>query len=191
MIPTVDKNSRGWVSSIFCRRLYVCLSHLIVESLHIFNVQWFEAVPRWRDEVEADVDAGVGQADPVDPGLGVQERLVLWLDVVDDGLPAVGVVHGVPEAGCVHDGEGEVHAGLLQQDFVGVNLDRREKKGRRKLKSVKCMIQLLERMPWNSLDRRKKKGDESEKQRGRLSICHGNHEKGVQAPVLVTFQNTT
>ena len=51
---------------------------------------------RRGDEVEAGVYPGVWHfRHPVDPGLGVEERLVLALDVTYDGAPALGVVHRI------------------------------------------------------------------------------------------------
>ena len=95
-----------------------------MNALHELDIQGLEPVSGGRDEVEAGVDAGVREGDAVDAGLGVQEVLVLALHVVDDGVPAVRVVDGVAEAGRVHDRQGQVHAALLQENLVGINLEK-------------------------------------------------------------------
>ena len=93
-----------------------------MQPLHVFNIQRLQSMSRRCDEVETCVDSRIWQRHSVDARLRVQERLVLTLDVVDDGLPAVRVVDGVAEPRRVHDGQREVHAALLQQDFIRVDL---------------------------------------------------------------------
>ena len=61
----------------------------------------------------------VGQ--PVDLRLSLQEGLVLALHIGEDWVPAAAVVHGITEAGGVHDGQGEVDASLLEKDFTGLH----------------------------------------------------------------------
>lgn len=89
----------------------------VVESLHELDVQRLQTVSRGRYEVQAAVHSVVRHRSAVHPRLGVQEILAFAVDVVDDRLPAVAVVHGVSEPRRVHDGEGQLDAALLDQHF--------------------------------------------------------------------------
>ena len=66
-----------------------------MESLHELDIHSPEPVPCGGEEVEADVDPVVGDGDPVDPGLRLQERVKLLVHILCDRLPAACVVHPV------------------------------------------------------------------------------------------------
>lgn len=61
----------------------------VVEPLHELDVERLESVARGRDEVQTAVDPAVRYLTSHHPRLGVQELLVLVLDVLDHRLPAV------------------------------------------------------------------------------------------------------
>lgn len=81
-----------------------------------------------RDEVQAAVDACVGDALlPVDVDLLLQVLLILVVDELHDGLPAVLVVDVVPEAGGVDDGQ--LHPDALLLDVCTDHSTRRARGG--------------------------------------------------------------
>lgn len=75
-----------------------------------------------RDEMETTMHTMIGYGQfSVDLGLGDEKLLVLVVDVVDDGLPTVGVVDGLAETGRVDDGETERDALFGEQHGRGVD----------------------------------------------------------------------
>jgi hypothetical protein len=65
------------------------------------------------DKVETSVNTSVGRLETVDTVLLLEVEVVARLNVLEDGLPALVVVHKVTKAGGVNDGELEPDTVLL------------------------------------------------------------------------------
>ena len=121
---------------------------LLVDLLHHLNIQGLEAVACGGDKVETGVHSEtvklsimkrfnllwpvVPDVDPLDPGLGLEVRVKPVLDILEDGRPALGVVHGLPEPWGVNYRQRELYSVLNQhseisRDFkIWLKVDARE-----------------------------------------------------------------
>ncbi len=96
---------------------------LALERPHALDVQGLHAVAPRAHEVEAAVDAVVGDVAAVEAALVAEELLELGVDVLDDGPEALGGVDGVAEAWRVHDGQAQFDAALLDLHRGRLDLD--------------------------------------------------------------------
>ena len=100
-----------------------------MDLLHHLHVQGLQSVAGGRDEVETGVDPLVSDIkpgeeslsenivniivlSPLHPGLGLQVAVELVLHIVHYGGPALGVVHGLTEAGSVDNSQREFYSVL-------------------------------------------------------------------------------
>ena len=60
----------------------------------------------------------VSDVDSLDPGLGLEVGVKPVLDILQDGRPALGVVHRLPEPGGVNHRQGELHSILHKHSEI-------------------------------------------------------------------------
>ena len=70
-------------------------SNLVMKPPHELHIHTPESMTSGSQEVEADVDPVVRDGHTVHPRLCLQEDVKLLVNVLDDGLPAISVVHTV------------------------------------------------------------------------------------------------
>jgi hypothetical protein len=93
------------------------------QALHNFNVERLQGVSSRADEVKTGVHAEIDLL--CSPRLLLLKHVALMLVVqeLDDGLPAVTVVDVVTETGCVNDGQTDFEELLLQLGLGNLDLD--------------------------------------------------------------------
>ena len=69
--------------------------YLVMQSPHELHIHTSETMTTGGEEVETHMDSVVRDGDSPHPGLCLQEDVELFINILNDGLPAVGVVHTV------------------------------------------------------------------------------------------------
>ena len=75
----------------------------VVERFHEGDVQGLQSMARWRNEIEAAVDAVVADVASIQTGFVLEILFELFVDVSDDGLEATVVIDGIAVTGSVDD----------------------------------------------------------------------------------------
>ena len=84
------------------------------QTLHDLNVEGLQGVAGGADKVQAAVDTHVAELLALGLLVLTHVRLVLIIDKVHNGHPAVAVVGVVAESGCINDGQFDVELLLLE-----------------------------------------------------------------------------
>lgn len=93
------------------------------ETLHHLNIQRLQGVASRTDEVQASVHAEINLLRSARLLLLQHVALMLVVQKLNDGLPAVPVVHVVTEAGGVDDSQSDLEELLLQLGLGDLDLD--------------------------------------------------------------------
>jgi hypothetical protein len=97
--------------------------HAGAQALHDLDVERLESVSSRADEVKTGVYAKVNLLRSPRLLLLKHVALVLVVQELDNGLPAVTVVHVVSETRCVNNGQADLEELLLQFGLGDLNLD--------------------------------------------------------------------
>jgi hypothetical protein len=92
-----------------------------VQLLHEFNIKRLQAMPEWRNKVEAAMNPVIGNIPTVKTPLSMEELLKLVIYVLYDGLEAVSIVNGVSEPRRINDRQPQLDPTFFNLDSLGIN----------------------------------------------------------------------
>ena len=85
------------VSKFFSKQTFVYYSYLFMYPLHKFNIQWFQTMSGWSNEIQAYMDSWISDWKSFHFGFRIQEIIILIFHIFDNWIPAFRIVDCIAE----------------------------------------------------------------------------------------------
>ena len=75
----------------------VLYSYLFMYPLHKFNIQWFQTMSGWSNEIQAYMDSWISDWKSFHFGFRIQEIIILIFHIFDNWIPAFRIIDSIAE----------------------------------------------------------------------------------------------
>ena len=95
--PISQNSFRPWWANFFPNKLFVLYSYLFMYPLHKFNIQWFQTMSGWSNEIQAYMDSWISDWKSFHFGFRIQEIIILIFHIFDNWIPAFRIIDSIAE----------------------------------------------------------------------------------------------